>query len=63
MSQRHYLSVTFVIFTLVGVMHALRLFYGWPVVFGGTVIPLWASWVGVAVAFLLAVSAKKLLKK
>ncbi len=46
-----------IVFAVVAVVHAARLFYGWPVRIGSTAIPSWVSWLGVAGAGVLAVWA------
>lgn len=38
------------IFGLVALIHALRIFVGWPVIIGGWDAPMWASWIAVVVA-------------
>jgi hypothetical protein len=54
MTARNFAQLGAAIFTIVALLHIARLFYGWPVTIGTLSIPLWASWVGVAVAALLA---------
>ncbi len=63
MSQRQYLLITMAIFTLVGIVHALRLLYHWAFIIGLTFMPMWVSWVGLAVCIFLVASASRLLKK
>jgi hypothetical protein len=43
MNTKSYLIVSTLIFTLVAVMHLIRLTLGWSVVLGMTSIPLWVS--------------------
>ena len=43
-----------IVFTLVAVIHLLRLMDGTQIVVGGTVIPMWASILGVLVPGLIA---------
>jgi hypothetical protein len=43
------------IFSLVAVLHVLRLIFGWEVVINGLVMPMWASVVGLMIAGGLAV--------
>ena len=40
----------------VAVLHAARLFYGWPLVIASTQIPMAVSWVAVVVAGLMALA-------
>lgn len=54
MSQKHYFLITSTIFSIIAVLHGLRLFYGWPVTFAEWVIPVWWSWFGLAIAGFLA---------
>jgi hypothetical protein len=48
-------AIAIVIFSLVAVLHVLRLIFGWEVVINGLVMPMWASVVGLIVAGGLAV--------
>lgn len=43
-----------VVFALMSLMHILRLIFSWDVVFNGTRVPLWPSWVAAAVAGVVA---------
>ncbi|HEY4489205.1 MAG TPA: hypothetical protein VJA87_01855 [Candidatus Paceibacterota bacterium] len=63
MNKKTYLTLTAVVFSVVGLMHLLRIFTGFTVLLGGVVVPLWASWLGVLVAGLLAVSGFRLAGK
>ena len=54
MKIKDYSSVTAVIFTLIAILHALRLYSGWAAEIGGWAVPLWVSWVAVIVAIYLA---------
>ena len=56
MHSRQYAVVAALVFTVVAVLQAARLFYGWPVTVGSTEIPMAASWVAVFVAGLLAIA-------
>jgi hypothetical protein len=42
------------IFALVAATHACRIWQGWEIVIAGTVIPMWASYVGLVIAAGLA---------
>jgi hypothetical protein len=48
-------TIAIVIFSLMAVLHVLRLIFGWEAVINGLVIPMWASVVGTIVAAGLAV--------
>jgi uncharacterized membrane protein len=54
MAQRTYLLVAGIIFSLVAILHALRLLRGWHVVIGDLSVPVWISWIGLAIAAYLA---------
>ena len=56
MQSHRYAILAALIFTIVAVLHAARLFYGWPVVIGSTQIPMALSWVAVVVTGLLALA-------
>ena len=53
--RREYIEATAVLFTVLAIGHALRLFLGLPIEVGSTVLPMWVSWLGVAVTGILAV--------
>ena len=57
MTQRTFNAVAGVIFTLVAVLHALRLLLGWDAVIGGWDVPGWFSWVALALSGYLAYTA------
>lgn len=40
--------------SIIALLHAIRLVYGWEVIFAGFVIPIWASGFGVAIASIVA---------
>lgn len=42
------------LFAVIGVLHLLRLAYGWEAAIGGFDVPMWASWVAVVASGLLA---------
>ena len=48
-------TIAIVIFSLVAVLHVLRLIFGWEAAINGLVIPMWASLVGLIIAGGLAV--------
>lgn len=63
MSQKTFSLVATVVFLLVGVMHALRLCFGWHAEVNGWIVPYWVSWVGLLIAFYLASEGIKLARK
>jgi len=54
MTQRTYSLIAGIIFSLVALLHAFRLFYGWHVTIEGLVVPIWISWIGLVIAGYLA---------
>ena len=46
--------IAIIVFTLIAVIHLLRLMDGTQIVVGGTVIPMWVSIVGILVPGLIA---------
>ena len=63
MTQRIFSLVTAVLFFLLGLLHAVRLLRGWQVTIEGAVVPIWISWVGLAVAAYLAYEGFRLARK
>jgi uncharacterized membrane protein YozB (DUF420 family) len=55
MKQGAFLVVTSLIFALIALLHALRLFYGWKVTMGEWTVPVWVSAVGFLIAGYLAI--------
>jgi hypothetical protein len=60
MAQRTFSLITAVLFLLIALGHALRLLFGWHVTVENVVLPLWISWIGLAVASYLAYLGFKL---
>jgi len=54
MSQKTFNSLAGFIFLIVLVVHLLRVWNGWTVTIGEFEAPMWASWVGIAIAGCLA---------
>jgi anti-sigma B factor antagonist len=54
MTQRTFSLVTGVLFFLIALLHAVRLLRGWQVTIEGAVVPIWISWIGLAIASFLA---------
>ena len=50
MDQKTFSLLTGAIFALVGLLHALRIFMGWPILIGAWNAPMWLSWIGLVVA-------------
>ncbi|HEU0085455.1 MAG TPA: hypothetical protein VFQ59_00655 [Candidatus Paceibacterota bacterium] len=64
MNKKTYYYTVSVIFSIIALLHLLRALYGWETEVAGVIIPIWFSWVAVALAGYLAfrgfVSIKKL---
>lgn len=52
--KTYYYSVS-VIFAIIAVLHAVRIYSGWDAQIGDMMIPLWISWAAVLIAGYLAV--------
>jgi hypothetical protein len=48
------MTVTATLFLAMGIVHLLRIIFGWQVEIGGLSIPFWASWLAVPIAGALA---------
>ena len=48
------MTVTATLFLAMGIVHLLRIIFGWQAEIGGLSIPFWVSWLGVLVAGALA---------
>ena len=63
MKKNDYIKLTGVIFTIVALIHALRVLYGWGMVLGGWAVPVWVSLAAVVLGIYLAYTASNLSKK
>ena len=54
MTHRTFSLITAVLFSLMALLHAVRLLRGWQVTIEGAVVPMWISWRGLAIAAYLA---------
>ena len=63
MNSKNYCIVSGIIFTLVAVLHGLRLALGWSALIGSWSMPMWLSGVGLVIAGFLAYSAFNLGRK
>jgi len=54
MNAKGYFLVTAVVFSVVGLLHLLRIVLGWEGVIGSWGIPMWFSWVAMIVTAVLA---------
>ena len=63
MNWKTYANVSATIFVLVAIAHLLRVLFGWEVRIGDLDIPQWVSWLGLAVAAVLAYSGFSLRRR
>ncbi len=54
MSKQTYYAIVSIIFAIIAVGHAARLYFGWEAVIAGVEVPLWASWFALVLAGYLA---------
>ncbi|OGG75158.1 hypothetical protein A3H74_04030 [Candidatus Kaiserbacteria bacterium RIFCSPLOWO2_02_FULL_51_13] len=54
MDKKTYFLVSAVIFGVFAVLHAARVFFGWDAEIGGFAVPVWGSWIVVAVGGFMA---------
>jgi hypothetical protein len=59
MTPRIFSLITATLFTLMALLHVLRLLRGWQLTIGDVVVPLWVSWIGLAIAGYLAYQGVK----
>ena len=48
--MKPFTSLAIAIFTIVAIAHLLRILLGWEVIIQGTVVPMWASYLGLIIA-------------
>lgn len=63
MNTKNYLIVSTLIFTVVAVMHLLRLALGWSVMLGMTSIPLWVSVLALLISAAVAIWGLSLVRR
>jgi hypothetical protein len=54
MTPRLFSLITAAVFLLIALGHAIRLLFGWHVTVDNVVVPVWISWIGLAIAAFLA---------
>jgi hypothetical protein len=62
MTPKTFAFVTAMLFSLIALLHAVRLVRGWPVTIGDLGVPVWASWIGLVIAAYLAYEGFRLSK-
>jgi uncharacterized membrane protein YkgB len=50
MNQKSFSLIAGIIFTIIALLHLLRIVYGWTAVIGGWIVPEWISWVALVIA-------------
>lgn len=48
--MKPFTSIAIAVFTIVAVLHGLRILMGWEVTIQGAVVPMWASYLGLLIA-------------
>ena len=48
--MKPFTTIAVVVFTLVSVLHLLRIAMGWEVLIGGVAVPIWASYLGLIIS-------------
>ncbi len=54
MSEKFFFLVSAVVFAVVGLLHLLRVAFGWDAMIAGWSVPMWVSWVAAVVTAVLA---------
>ncbi len=60
MTPRVFSLITATLFSLIALLHVLRLLRGWQVTIGDVEVPVWLSWIGLAIAGYLAYQGVKI---
>ena len=63
MSQKNYILISATIFTLIALLHFVRLFTHWSFQIGAVTVPLWGSWLGLLIGATLSIWAFRLLSQ
>ncbi len=58
--SKKYLAFSGFIFFVMAILNALRSVYGWGIVIGNFVVPMWFSWIGFLIAASLSWAALRL---
>jgi len=54
MNAKSYFLVTAIVFSVLGILHLLRIVLGWDAAIGGWGVPIWLSWVAMILTAVLA---------
>lgn len=60
MKEKTYFIVSAIVFAALAVLHIIKLAYGWTMQLGNVVVPVWASWVCLAITGYLSYAALRL---
>ena len=60
MKQKTYFCLVAAVFSVIALLHLLRLIYGWEANIGGFVVPLCASWLALLISGFIALFGWKL---
>lgn len=60
MNKQAYFTVVTTLFSLIALLHILRIVYNWPAQIGGWNVPMWISWLAVVIAGALAYQGFKM---
>lgn len=52
--MKPFTTIAVIVFSLIALMHVIRLLFGWEVSVNGVIIPIWVSALGFVIASLLA---------
>jgi hypothetical protein len=63
MTQRTFSLIAAGVFSLIALGHAIRLLFGWHVTVENMVVPVWISWIGLAIAGYLAYQGFRLSRR
>ena len=63
MNQKTYFTVVSVIFSLIAILHLMRIASGWEAEIGGWMVPMWLSWAVLILAGFLAYQGLKFSRK
>ena len=50
MNRKSYLLATAIVFSVIGLIHLLRIILGWEAAIGGWTVPMWLSWLALIVS-------------
>jgi hypothetical protein len=63
MNQKSFSLIAGLIFTIIALLHLLRIVYGWTAVIGGWIVPGWISWLALVIAGSLGYVGLRLSKR